>query len=66
MKILKDEPIAPIYMRPGDKLSVNWKDEHLVTHDIDTAMIVNHVTIVELQDEHGFKTGLGCFIGDKE
>lgn len=65
MKILKDVDIAPIYMRPGSTLSVDWNGETILTQPIETEMVVDRAIVFEVQDQFGFKTGIGVVLGEK-
>lgn len=66
MKILKETDVAPIIMRLGDTLSVSYNQETVLTHPVETQQVINHVVIFEIQDEFGFKTGIGAIVGEKQ
>ena len=66
MKILKEKDVSPIIMRPGDSLSVSWQDETIETFKVETYQTINRVVIFEIQDQYGFKTGIGAIVGEKQ
>lgn len=66
MKVLLDKEIAPLYMQPGDTLSVSYKGEEVLTQKIETPVLANRAIIFEIQDEFGFKSGIGAILGEKQ
>lgn len=66
MKILRDKEIAPLYMGPDSTLSVSWNGEQVLTQKITKPITANRVLIFEIQDELGFKTGIGAIVGESQ
>jgi hypothetical protein len=66
MKILKEVDLDhPIMMGVADKLEVGFNGETVTTHFLDKPQFINRVIIFEVQDEFGFKTGIGAMLGEK-
>lgn len=66
MKILRDTEIAPLYMQPGTSMSVSWNGEEVLTQKITKPITANRILIFEIQDELGFKTGIGAIVGESQ
>ena len=71
MKIRKQEDISKINLLPGDTLVVSFKaadgtTTELVRDGIDNAMVVDRITVVDLDNEYGFKRGLGALFGERQ
>jgi hypothetical protein len=66
MKILKEVDLEhPIMMGVADTLSVTYKEETVTTHHLENPLLIDRVIIFEVQDEFGFKTGIGAMLGEK-
>lgn len=66
MNILKDADLAPFHLKPGDTISVDWNGETMLAEPIKNHTLVNRCIIFEVQDQFGFKTGIGAILGERE
>jgi endonuclease YncB( thermonuclease family) len=71
MKILKENCYkdAPMYMRTGDTLSINYTNEEgkttlLDSIDFQKSQKIDRVVIAEITNEYGFVTGLCGIVGE--
>ena len=71
MKLIKQTDIAPIMVRPGDRINLSYADnqgqEHpVLSHPIEEADTFNAVAIFEVKNELGFESGFAGVFGKKE
>lgn len=79
MNILKTHKIAPLHVRPGDQITVNYVEEvksntdvagylkhRLVAHDFDKPQVVDTIVVVKVENTLGLRTGTGIFLGEGE
>lgn len=62
--ILKEELLQqPVYMYPGDHLTVSFNDKEVLSQPIDKEMRADRVIIFGVKNELGFSEGFGAIIG---
>lgn len=70
MKLLKEYDIEPLHVCPSEQLNITYRNDNmppvLVYHEkFEEEMVINHIKIYGVIDEHGFKNARACFIGEK-
>lgn len=69
MEIVSKAIIAPIGLRSGDTLTVNYTDKEgashrLVQHCVDEPLMVDTLLVIKTKDAYGLRAGLGVILGE--
>jgi len=65
-KILRDAQVGPIHLRLNDTLNVSYNGKLLYSEPIKKKIVCDRVIIFGVENELGFKTGMGCIVGEAD